>query len=103
MRNVAPGRVERVCAPPGQPAVIEAAFYGTQGGAALHNVNGSFYDFTLARFTGTNREVLAAPPHEWGGRAAVDWLRHLAGDRRFDPEAEHFIEVAQMLDAVNCR
>jgi hypothetical protein len=37
----------------GQEAVIAAEFYGTQGGAALRNVGGSFYDFEAARFSGT--------------------------------------------------
>ncbi|MFC7608263.1 hypothetical protein [Teichococcus aestuarii] len=55
--------------------MISAAFYGTEGGAALRNVNGSFYDFTAERYRGTAREVLAAPPDAWGGRAAADWAR----------------------------
>ena len=84
----------------GQDAVIEAAFYGSQGGAALRNVDGSFYDFSAARFRGTARESLAVPPDEWGGRAAVAWARALAGGTRFDPEVEHLIDVAAALDGV---
>ncbi|HKO15335.1 MAG TPA: Gfo/Idh/MocA family oxidoreductase [Gemmatimonadaceae bacterium] len=86
--------------PAGQDAVIAAAFYGTAGGAALRNVGGSFYDFTAERFRGTARETLSAPPDEWGGRAAVDWARRLAAGGRFDPEAEHLVEVAAALDRV---
>ena len=56
----------------GREAVIESTFFGTQGGACFRNVNGSFYDFVAERFRGTAREILAAPPDEWGGRAAVD-------------------------------
>ena len=41
--------------PAGRDAVIEAAFYGTGGGAALRNVDGSFYDFGAERFEGTRR------------------------------------------------
>ncbi|WP_349263167.1 Gfo/Idh/MocA family oxidoreductase, partial [Longimicrobium sp.] len=41
----------------GQDAVIGASFYGTQGGAALRNVGGSFYDFTAEAFRGTSRET----------------------------------------------
>jgi predicted dehydrogenase len=33
----------------GREAVISAAFYGDQGGAAMRNVAGSFYDFTAER------------------------------------------------------
>ena len=54
----------------GCDAMISAAFHGTHGGAALRNVNGSFYDFVAERYRGTGRETLASPPDEWGGRAA---------------------------------
>jgi predicted dehydrogenase len=84
----------------GADAVIQAGFYGTDGGAALRNVDGSFYDFTAERYRGTARETLAAPPDAWGGRAADDWARRLAGDRRFDPEAERLVEVARVLDRI---
>jgi predicted dehydrogenase len=84
----------------GCDAVISASFYGTQGGAALRNVNGSFYDFTAERYRGTAREVLAAPPDEWGGRAAADWATRLAAGERFDPAAERLLDVAQVLDRI---
>jgi predicted dehydrogenase len=84
--------------PAGRDAVIEAVFYGTNGGAALRNVNGSFYDFTLERFRGTSREVLSSPPDAWGGKAAVAWAEKLASGSTFDPEAERLVEVAATLD-----
>ena len=59
----------------GCDAMISAAFYGTEGGAALRNVDGSFYDFVAERYRGTARETLATPPDAWGGRAAADWAR----------------------------
>lgn len=84
----------------GQDAVIAAEFYGTGGGAALRNVNGSFYDFTAEIFHGTQRETLASPPDEWGGRAAADWARRLAADERFDPAAERLVDGAAVLDRI---
>jgi predicted dehydrogenase len=84
----------------GRDAVIEASFYGTKGGAALRNVNGSFYDFVAERFNGTARQLVAEPPDEWFGRAAVEWARRLAIDRHFDPEIERMIEVAAALDSI---
>jgi predicted dehydrogenase len=81
-------------------AVISAAFYGTDGGAALRNVDGSFYDFTADRFRGTARESLTVPPDEWGGRAAVDWASRLASGARFDEGAAELIEVARVLDRI---
>ena len=86
--------------PAGRDAVIGASFYGTRGGAALRNVDGSFYDFVAERFRGTRRETLSAPPDEWGGRAAVTWARRLAAGERYDPEVERLVEVAQALDAI---
>jgi predicted dehydrogenase len=86
--------------PAGTDAVIEASFYGTEGGAALRNVGGSFYDFTAERFHGTTREVLASPPDEWGGRAAVDWATRLAAGERFDPATERLVDVASALDRI---
>ncbi len=84
----------------GRDAVIEAAFYGTHGGAALRNVDGSFYDFTAELYRGTARETLAVPPDEWGGRAAVEWARRLAEGERFDPACGRLVEVAAVLDRI---
>jgi len=68
----------------GEPAVIGAAFHGVDGGAALRNVDGSFYDFTADRLDGAARRVLATPPDAWGGRAIVDWVEA----RRHHPAVE---------------
>ncbi|HEY0414500.1 MAG TPA: Gfo/Idh/MocA family oxidoreductase [Allosphingosinicella sp.] len=84
--------------PAGREAVISAAFYGTGGGASFANVGGSFYDFTAELHHGTNAEPLAAPPDDWGGRAAADWARRLAAGERFDPEAERLVDVAALID-----
>jgi predicted dehydrogenase len=84
----------------GCDAMISASFYGTGGGAALRNVNGSFYDFTAERYRGTARETLASPPDEWGGRAAADWATRLAAGERYDPLAERLVEVARVLDRI---
>jgi predicted dehydrogenase len=86
--------------PAGCDAVIGAAFYGTRGGAALRNVDGSFFDFVAERFRGTQRETLSGPPDEWGGRAAVDWVRRLAAGERFDAGTERLIDVAAALDRI---
>jgi predicted dehydrogenase len=84
----------------GCDALISAAFHGTGGGAALRNVNGSFYDFVAERSRGTARETLASPPDAWGGRAAADWATRLARGERFDPAAERLVEVAAVLDRI---
>jgi predicted dehydrogenase len=84
----------------GQDCVVEAAFYGTEGGVALRNVDGSFYDFVVERYRGTARETLAGPPDPWGGRAAVAFAERLAADGGFDPEVEGIVRVAETLDAI---
>jgi predicted dehydrogenase len=84
--------------PAGCEAVISAAFYGTRGGAALHNVAGSFHDFRADVFTGTERRALTEPPDAWGGRALVEWTRRVAQGGRFDHESERLVQVAGVLD-----
>ena len=85
----------------GQDAVIAAEFFGTEGGAALRNVGGSFFDFEAHRFRGTARETLALPPDDWGGRAGAAWARRLAAGERFAPdEGAELVEVATVLDAI---
>ncbi|WP_425229929.1 Gfo/Idh/MocA family protein [Sphingomonas sp.] len=84
----------------GQEAVIEAAFYGTEGGARLRNVGGSFYDFTAERLHGTTRETLTQGADAWGGRAAAGWARRLAMDGRFSEEADDIVRVAAVVDAI---
>jgi len=86
--------------PAGRDAIIEAQFYGTDGGAALRNANGSFYDFVAERYRGTATETLTTPPDAWGGRAAIAWARRLADDRRFDPAAREIIRVAETTDRI---
>jgi predicted dehydrogenase len=84
----------------GCDARIETAFYGTQGGAILRNVNGSFYDFEAVLCRGTKTETLASPPDNWGGRAAAEWATQLAVGARFDPKIERMVQVAATLDGI---
>lgn len=102
--DLAGGAVVRIACswnlPAGRDAVIEAHFHGTQAGAAMQNVDGSFYDFAAARFDGTQRTPLADPPDAWGGRAIVAWARRLAGGGRYDPAIETIVDVAAVLDRI---
>ena len=102
--NLAGGPVVRLAcswrAHAGQDAVIAAEFHGTSGGAVVRNVNGSFYNFEALRFSGTERHLLASPPDDWGGRAAVDWARQLAESSRYDPAAQGFIATAEVIEAI---
>lgn len=84
----------------GRDCVIEAQLFGTGGGIAMKNVDGSFYDFVAERYQGTRRECLASPPDAWGGRAAVAWAEELARGGTFDSEATRFVQLAHVLDAI---
>jgi predicted dehydrogenase len=84
----------------GVDAIISAGFYGTAGGAALRNVDGSFYEFRAERYRGTAAELLAGPPDQWGGRAAADWATRLAAGARFDAQAKRLVAVAEALDRI---
>ncbi len=86
--------------PAGCEAVIGAAFYGTRGGAALRNQAGSFYDFRAYAYAGTEQCVLSESDDAWGGRAAVEWARQLAGGIGFDAESERLVQVAEVLDGL---
>lgn len=84
----------------GCDAVIEAHFHGSHGGAALRNVDGSFYDFAAERYKGTQRFALAQPPDAWGGRAVVDWARRLAAGGEYEHSIETAQRTAEVLDAI---
>ena len=82
----------------GRDAVIEATFYGTGGGAEMRNENGSFFDFSADLLNGRDRQTIASPPDDWGGRAAAEWVRKLAAGERFDGSTQGLLQTAQALD-----
>jgi len=84
----------------GQDAVIAASLYGTEGGASLRNVGGSFYDLELHHHRGTSTERLVAPPDAWGGRAAAAWASRLARDPGFSAEALRLADGAALIDRI---
>jgi predicted dehydrogenase len=84
----------------GRDAVIAATFFGTSGAAALHNVAGSFFDFTAQLNHGASTTVLAQSPDAWGGRALVEWAQRLARSTRFDASVETLALVADTLDGM---
>lgn len=84
----------------GRDAVIEASFYGTEGGLSLKNVNGSFYDFKAERYHWTATEVLSEPPEDWGAKAAAGFAAAISKSSRYDPEIEHLIKVSEVMDAI---
>lgn len=86
--------------PAGCDAVIRLDVFGTGGGVSMTNIDGSFFDFEARRNDGCSSRILAAPPDDWGGRAALDWLDRLSGGARFDPECERLTTVAATLDAI---
>jgi predicted dehydrogenase len=84
----------------GFDADIAASFHGSQGGAALRNRNGSFYDFTGERYQGNQRTVLAEPGDAWGGKAILEWARQLAAGARYAPAIETAVQVASAIDRI---
>jgi predicted dehydrogenase len=87
----------------GREADIEITFYGTGGGASLHNVDGSFFDFVGERFNTTEKVTLRAPADpewKWGGLATLDWVKSLAAGEQFNPEIERAITISEIIDDV---
>jgi predicted dehydrogenase len=98
------GRVVRIACSwwlaAGTDAVIEASFIAPGRALTIRNVGGSFYDFEAYLRNGRCSEQLAGPPDDWGGRALIDWARRLRADPTFDSDAEHLVEVAEVIDAI---
>lgn len=84
----------------GRDCIIAATFYGTRGAAAFRNVNGSFYDFVAEHYEKTKTTQLTPAGEPWGGRAAIDFASRLALSNRFDPDVEHVVAVAELLDSI---
>jgi predicted dehydrogenase len=84
----------------GCEAVIEASFFGTNGGVALKNINGSFYDFEGVRYWGTKTEKVSTPPDNWGGKALIDWIQKLSVDHCYNDEAEQYLRSAKVVDRI---
>jgi predicted dehydrogenase len=84
----------------GQDCNIRLSAFGTGGGAELRNVDGSFYDFELARFSGRSGEVVVRESRDWLGKAILDWAGRLGEGSRFDPGIERSVRVSEVVDAV---
>jgi predicted dehydrogenase len=82
----------------GRDAVIGARFYGTAASAEMRNDGGSFFDFSADLFRGRDAQRIVSPPDDWGGRAAVEWVRKLAAGQRFAGSTEGLLETALVLD-----
>jgi predicted dehydrogenase len=86
--------------PAGRDAVIDATFYGPKGALRLRNVGGSFYDFAVERYEGTQCRALSTPSREWGAVAICDWVKRVGIDPQFDASVERIEDVHQILDAI---
>lgn len=86
--------------PAGRDCVIELVLYGTDGAAVVRNVAGSFYDFRAEHWRGTETEVIAEPPDDWGGRALGQWTQQVARDPGFDQSADRYLALAAVVDQV---
>jgi predicted dehydrogenase len=82
----------------GKEAVIEARFYGIEAGAEMRNAGGSFFDFEADLFRGRDTEHIVAPPDDWGGRAATEWVSKLTAGERFGGSTRGLLESATVLD-----
>jgi predicted dehydrogenase len=86
--------------PAGRDAVIGMDAFGTRGGGAVANIDGSFFDFGAWHHQGTSSRQIVAPPDDWGGRAGADWAARLRQGQGFDPEAGRLVGLAGVLDAI---
>ena len=82
----------------GADAEIRATFHGTEAAAEMRNCDGSFYDFTAELLKAGDRETLAEPPDDWGGRAAIEWVEDSAAGKRFRGSTSGLLETAGTID-----
>lgn len=69
----------------------------------MRDLGGSFYDFETRRLNGCALEVVALPPDDWDGRAALEWLRKLSLETSYDPDCEKVVSVARVLNEICAR
>jgi predicted dehydrogenase len=86
--------------PIGCDPIIAGSFHGTRGGASFHNAGGSAREFVARRFHGSDIETLSLPAESESGRAAIDWVQRVANGRKFDPEIENLVVVADGVDRI---
>lgn len=86
--------------PGGADAVIRAAVHGTDGGAEMRNLDGSYTDFVADQFEGRAAQHICSPPDQWGARAAVEWVERLARGDQFAGSTPNISETAQLLDRI---
>jgi predicted dehydrogenase len=85
----------------GVDAMIEAIFYGTQGGARFANVGGTFYHFIAEQMMpDRSKKTLTVPPDDWSGGATLNWLNQLSRSKNFDPGIESAVAVAETIDEI---
>jgi predicted dehydrogenase len=84
----------------GQGAIIGCRLFGTQGGAAIRNVGGSFYDFEVELNHGDRSRLLGAPPDAWAGRALVDWAARLQGGAGYAVDTAELAATARVIDRI---
>lgn len=84
----------------GRGAAIGCRLFGTEGGAELRNVNGSFYDFEIALNRGADSELLGSPPDPWPGRALLDWAVRLRDGEGSSDDLDSLATTAGVIDEI---
>lgn len=84
----------------GRGAIIGCRIFGTEGGAELRNVNGSFYDFEIAQNRGAESELLGSPPDPWPGRALLEWAGRLRDGAGSGDDLDSLATTAGVIDEI---
>jgi predicted dehydrogenase len=84
----------------GGECAFECTAWGSDGAVSVRNVGGSFHDFRTELRRGVSSESLVEPPDPGRGRAIGAWARQLMDSRHYDPAAEEFELLAEVIDDV---
>lgn len=82
------------------PGGVDTMFYKkTEGRASHKNKKESSYDFAAEKYIKTLTQTLAEPSDAWSGAATIDWANKLYVSE-FNPEANGFVNVAEIIDRI---
>jgi predicted dehydrogenase len=84
----------------GRDCHFRVSLLGNEGGAVFRNVGGSFYDFELCLLRGRERRELAREGADALANATLEWAGRLQQSKRYDPEVERCIAVAEVVEKV---
>ena len=84
----------------GRDCDFRLTVHGTEGGAELRSIGGSFYDFELVVRRGRSEEAVATDSRSWMDRGILSWVERVGAGERFDDTLETSLSVARVVERI---